>query len=274
MSVLKNDRETFKPELEFSKEELAEMEREKNKVLSEFVYNTFELEEFTTKKVQNYSGRYRHRQPDEVYHLVSSACSKIRQGNNIHPRFKEQAIKREDIFEDAIRDLHEAVTKLDIVSRLAKEDQGEKGEKKYGGKKNYARPLALFAAGAAAREYDLSSFDFVTCVPMHKRSFKKRHFNQAEELAKEFCAFTGLIYLDTLEKYKQNKPQHSMHRSARASNVKGVFRVLDKQAVRGRKILLVDDIITTGNTLGECARLLKKAGCAEVSCVTVCSTII
>ena len=145
---------------------------------------------------------------------------------------------------------------------------------KYGGKKNYARPLALFAAGAAAREYDLSSFDFVTCVPMHKSSFKKRHFNQAEELAKEFCAFTGLIYLDTLEKYKQNKPQHSMHRSARASNVKGVFRVLDKQAVRGRKILLVDDIITTGNTLGECARLLKKAGCAEVSCVTVCSTII
>ena len=145
---------------------------------------------------------------------------------------------------------------------------------KYGGKKNYARPLALFAAGAAAREYNLSSFDFVTCVPMHKRSFKKRHFNQAEELAKEFCAFTGLIYLDTLEKYKQNKPQHSMHRSARASNVKGVFRVLDKQAVRGRKILLVDDIITTGNTLGECARLLKKAGCAEVSCVTVCSTII
>lgn len=135
MSVLKNDRETFKPELEFSKEELAEMEREKNKVLSEFVYNTFELEEFTTKKVQNYSGRYRHRQPDEVYHLVSSACSKIRQGNDIHPRFKEQAIKREDTFEDAIRDLHEAVTKLDIVSRLAKEDQGEKGEKKYGGKK-------------------------------------------------------------------------------------------------------------------------------------------
>lgn len=145
---------------------------------------------------------------------------------------------------------------------------------KYGGKKNYARPLALFAAGAAAREYDLSSFDFVTCVPMHKSSFRKRHFNQAEELAKEFCAFTGLIYLDTLEKYKQNKPQHSMHRSARASNVKGVFRVLDKQAVRGKRILLVDDIITTGNTLGECARLLKKAGCAEVSCVTVCSTII
>lgn len=135
MSVLKNDRETFKPELEFSKEELAEMEREKNKVLSEFVYNTFELEEFTTKKVQNYSGRYRHRQPDEVYRFVSSACSKIRQGNDIHPRFKEDAFKREDIFEAAIRDLHEAVTKLDIVSRLAEEDQGEKGEKKYGGKK-------------------------------------------------------------------------------------------------------------------------------------------
>lgn len=145
---------------------------------------------------------------------------------------------------------------------------------KYGGKKNYARPLALFAAGAAAREYNLSSFDFVTCVPMHKSSLKKRHFNQAEELAKDFCAFTGLEYFDTLEKYKQNKPQHSMHRRERASNVKGVFRVLDKQAVRGKRILLVDDIITTGNTLGECAQLLKKAGCAEVSCVTVCSTMI
>lgn len=145
---------------------------------------------------------------------------------------------------------------------------------KYGGKKNYARPLALLAAGAAARVYDLSSFDYVTCVPMHKRSLRKRHFNQAEELAVEFCALTGLEYINTLENHKQNKPQHSMHRSERASNVKGVFRVLDKSVVSGKKILLVDDIITTGNTLGECARLLKKAGCAQVCCVTVCSTIV
>ncbi len=143
---------------------------------------------------------------------------------------------------------------------------------KYGGKKDYARPLALLAAGAAARLYDLSSFDLVTCVPMHRSSLRRRHFNQAEELAKEFCSFTELKYVNTLEKYKHNRPQHSMRRSERASNVKGVFRILEKSLVRGKKVLLVDDIITTGNTLGECARILKKAGCSDVSCVTVCCT--
>ena len=98
---------------------------------------------------------------------------------------------------------------------------------KYGGKKNYARPLALFAAGAAARAYDLSSFDFVTCVPMHKRSLRKRHFNQAEELAKEFCAFTGLIYLDTLEKYKQNKAKINLNTDGKYINQKDVLKMFE-----------------------------------------------
>ena len=144
---------------------------------------------------------------------------------------------------------------------------------KFRGKKHYARPLAILAAGAAARVYDLSLFDFVTCVPMHKRSMRKRRFNQAEELAKELCAVSGLKFVNTLEKSMANKPQHTLKRSERAKNVKGVFRVPDKSLVAGKNILIVDDIITTGCTLGECAEVLKKAGCAQVCCVTVCSTV-
>jgi predicted amidophosphoribosyltransferase len=73
---------------------------------------------------------------------------------------------------------------------------------------------------------------------------------------------------------KQNKPQHTLKGSERRKNVKGVYRVIDKTAIKDKRILLIDDIITTGNTLGECASVLKHHGCRSVSCVVLCTTLV
>lgn len=143
---------------------------------------------------------------------------------------------------------------------------------KFGKKKYYAHALALLMARAVSRIYQKEAFDLITFVPADKKSLRQRGFNQAEELAKELAVYINLPYISVLEKYKRNVPQHTLKRSERLKNVRGVFRVPKNYSLKNKNILLVDDIITTGNTLGECARMLKRAGCQSVSCAVVCTT--
>ena len=145
---------------------------------------------------------------------------------------------------------------------------------KFGKKRDYAHALAHLAVGAAEKKLRLNDFDCVTCVPMHRRSLRKRGFNQAEALAREFAKLTDLPYVELLEKYKANKPQHKLKRSERFKNVKGVFRVIDPAVVKDNRVILIDDIITTGSTLGECSRLLKKSGAKAVCCAAVCASML
>ena len=144
---------------------------------------------------------------------------------------------------------------------------------KFGQKAYYARAFADGIAKAVLYRYDDASFDVITCVPMHKSGLRKRRFNQAELLARECAMILKLPYADTLQKFKKNQPQHELGRKERIDNIKGVFRVINPSAVKGKCVLLIDDIFTSGNTLGECARLLKKAGCREVRCAVVCATL-
>ncbi len=145
---------------------------------------------------------------------------------------------------------------------------------KFNKKRDYAHALAYLTVGAAEKKLRLNDFDCVTCVPMHRHSLRKRGFNQAEVLAREFAKLTGLPYAELLEKYKANKPQHTLKRSKRYGNVNGVFRVIDPAAVKDKRIILIDDIITTGSTLGECSRLLIKSGAKDVCCSVVCSSML
>lgn len=138
----------------------------------------------------------------------------------------------------------------------------------------YGRCLAFAIVSAVPEifsEAELRSFDCVTCVPMYHAEKRVRHYNQAEVLGSECAKLLGLPYVELLEKHKQNKKQHTLSRAEKFKNVKGVYRVLDKSAVRGRNILLIDDVITTGATMGECARMLKKAHCKSVCCAAVCA---
>lgn len=104
--------------------------------------------------------------------------------------------------------------------------------------------------------------DIVTSVPLHTQKLRKRGFNQAEVIARLFSAQGNLSYQELMVRNKSTKTQVGMGKSQRNENLKGVFSVLeDKKAVlKGKTILIVDDIFTTGTTLSEIAKVLKGAG--------------
>lgn len=144
---------------------------------------------------------------------------------------------------------------------------------KFGKKGGRARALAVLILKAVREQYDLDDFDFVTCVPARKHVMH-RAFPHAEYLARELAALADLPFCKTLEQFKKNKRQHTLRRSQREKNVRGVFRITDSEAVRGKRVLLVDDIITTGYTLGECVRVLVRGKAKDVRCATLCTTIL
>lgn len=144
---------------------------------------------------------------------------------------------------------------------------------KFGNRGGYAKQLAFPIAQSILESYPGVEFDLITCVPMHRKRLIERGYNQAELLAKECAGIMNIPYFDTLEKFKENREQHSIKASERAKNVKGVYRTIDKELVRNKNILIIDDIITTGNTLGECSGMLIKSGCNSVKCAVLCSVI-
>ena len=144
---------------------------------------------------------------------------------------------------------------------------------KFGNKGGYAKQLAFPMVQSILESYQGVDFDLITCVPMHKKRLAQRGYNQAELLARECAKIMNIPYCDTLEKFKENREQHSIKASERAKNVKGVYRTIDKELVRDKNILIIDDIITTGNTLGECAKILMKKGCRSAECAVLCSVI-
>ncbi len=115
-------------------------------------------------------------------------------------------------------------------------------------------------------------FDLITFVPMTKKHKKERGFNQAQVLAKALGNFLELPVENTLLKVKKNKAQHTLNKSERIINVKGVYSIEDKEKVKMKKILLCDDIVTTGNTIRECALSLTEAGAKRVLGVTIAKT--
>lgn len=114
-------------------------------------------------------------------------------------------------------------------------------------------------------------FDFVLIpVPLDKKRLKWRGFNQAEELAKELSCFLKIPLLNNaLIKTKETLPQVELSEEARKKNIKGVFLVKERELIQNRKIILVDDIFTTGLTMEECAKVLKIAGAKKVWGVVV-----
>ena len=114
------------------------------------------------------------------------------------------------------------------------------------------------------------SCDSITWVPLSKRRRRLRGYDQAQLLAAELAGRRGVPCEALLRKIRNNPAQSgSGGPAARKANVAGVYRAAAPEKIAGRRILLVDDIVTTGATPSECARMLKQAGAAEVLAVTV-----
>ncbi len=115
-------------------------------------------------------------------------------------------------------------------------------------------------------------FDVITFVPMSKIKKSERGYNQSEALAKKIGEKLNVDCKSLLIKARNNKPQHDLDALERVSNVKGAYSVDDTLDVKGKKILLCDDVFTTGNTLKECCRVLYEAGATCVECVAIAHT--
>jgi ComF family protein len=117
----------------------------------------------------------------------------------------------------------------------------------------------------------LSSPDLIVPVPLHPNRLKERGFNQSGLLAGELARKIKVpVSFDTIVRKKQTAPQTRLSRRERLKNVKGTFEIPNAQRVRGRRVLLIDDVFTTGTTLNECAKVLKrKGGASEVHAITV-----
>ncbi len=108
--------------------------------------------------------------------------------------------------------------------------------------------------------------DLVVPVPLHGKRLRKRGFNQVSVLLKAFEVEAGLdVCHRLLRRRRATTPQAGLTRKARLKNMKGAFELRPGREVKGQRILLVDDVFTTGSTLMACATVLKKHGAAEVS---------
>ncbi len=113
-------------------------------------------------------------------------------------------------------------------------------------------------------------FDLVVPVPLHRTRLAKRGFNQAELMARGVAERINAPVLDKLRVVRRTRDQVELSSEARRTNVAGAYA--SKGPVVGR-ILLVDDVFTTGATLSECAEALRKAGAGEVQALTLCRTV-
>ena len=115
-------------------------------------------------------------------------------------------------------------------------------------------------------------FDLCTFVPSSEKSLKERGYNQAELLARDFCEMKGLPCEALLLKTKETKIQHDLLSFERSGNLVGAIELKDEVDLINKRILLIDDIKTTGSTLNECAKMLLIGGAEEVFCLTVAVT--
>lgn len=107
-------------------------------------------------------------------------------------------------------------------------------------------------------------------IPLERKRLKWRGFNQAEEIAKELANFFEIpLISDCLIKIRETLPQTELSEKERKENLKGAFLVKNKEKIKKKKILLVDDVYTTGSTLEEAARVLKEAGAKEIIGIVV-----
>jgi ComF family protein len=130
----------------------------------------------------------------------------------------------------------------------------------------YAKFLGQILAAAGALEL-VNAADLLVPVPLHPRRLRRRGFNQAILLARTFPDLP--LGLEVLVRRRPTLPQLKLSPQERQINVKGAFAVPDPSAINGKSILLVDDVYTTGATVKECARALRRAGVAKVEILTV-----
>jgi len=148
---------------------------------------------------------------------------------------------------------------------------------KFGKNSHLALPLSRFLMkaieGDAAFKTYCSTADTVIAVPLHRKRRRQRGFNQSFLIASEIGKQLQLkVERRVLFRAHDSIPQSELPASKREVNVKGKFGIRNARRIKGKKILLIDDIFTTGATVSECAKVLKQGGAVDVSVLTIAHT--
>lgn len=138
---------------------------------------------------------------------------------------------------------------------------------KHGDRQHLAQVMAPHMARAAGPM--LVPGALLVPVPLHRWRLWRRGFNQAAMLAQALAGLSGLaVDATVLVRIRATQSSQGLNRTARAANVRGAFRVVDRGRIKGRDIVLVDDVLTTGATAEACAHRLRRAGARSVHVLT------
>lgn len=138
---------------------------------------------------------------------------------------------------------------------------------KYNGSAWFEAFLGDLLTRQAARELHPADWDFIAPVPLHRVRQREREFNQAERLAQRLSAATGIpVRSDMLARTQPTNPQALLSKQERARNVLKAFALRAGKQLNGARVLIVDDVLTTGATTSACAKALRDGG-AEMACV-------
>lgn len=141
---------------------------------------------------------------------------------------------------------------------------------KFYGCSAYSARYGAIMADCVENNLDCGGIDVISWIPLSRKRQHSRGYNQSELIAREIAKRTDLPCVAVLEKIKNNKAQSGIRDlKQRSKNVVGAYKLADGAEVKGKCILLVDDVVTTGSTLSEAARMLKKAGAKSVYCATL-----
>lgn len=140
---------------------------------------------------------------------------------------------------------------------------------KFSGVRAYARPFGLLMAQCVQDRPEMAP-ELITWAPLSRKRRRERGYDQGELLARAMAKRLGLPAAATLVKARHTQPQSGLDSAeARRANALGAYAILNGAEVAGKRVLLADDVVTSGATLSECARTLLEAGAAEVWCVTL-----
>jgi ComF family protein len=145
---------------------------------------------------------------------------------------------------------------------------------KYNGRVQLCRPLGLLTGQQLGPFAETASADLVIPVPLHIKRLRQRGFNQAVLLGEILSREWRLpLSRRNLRRIRWTEPQIKLTAAERVANVRGAFAVSAPALLRGKRIILVDDVYTTGSPVAECTRVLFKAEAAEVCVVTVARAV-
>lgn len=141
---------------------------------------------------------------------------------------------------------------------------------KYNQREYLRRPLARWLADTLDDpRMTATPIDALIPVPLHAMRQRERGYNQAQLLAELLAAEYHFPLVQTLRRIRHTHTQTSFDRAERMENLHDAFQVSDNAAVQNKNLVLVDDVLTTGSTLNECARVLRQAGAASIRAICV-----